>query len=43
MYLNEEEEDEKTSDPFLCNETIYQAIRKIFECKGEEIRKVYND
>jgi hypothetical protein len=32
MYNNtDEEEDEKTSDPFLVDERVYEGIRKLFE------------
>jgi hypothetical protein len=32
MYNNtDDEEDEKTSDPFIVDDRVYDAIRKIFE------------
>jgi len=41
MYLNDEE-DEKVSDPFTCDDRLYDSLRTLFEQRGEEICKVYS-
>lgn len=41
MYLNEEE-DEKQSDPFICSETLIETVKKSFESKTEDFKKVFN-
>lgn len=40
MQLNTEE-DEKTNDPFLFDERISEATRRVFEQKSEELTKVF--
>jgi hypothetical protein len=40
MQLNEEE-DEKTPDPFTYDQRLYESLRKVFEMKSEEIMKVF--
>lgn len=39
MY-NNDEEDEKTSDPYVIDYSVYEAVKKLLEAKSEEIRVV---
>lgn len=42
MYLHEEEEDEKSSDPYTYDIKVYEAMRKVLEHKAEELKSTYN-
>lgn len=37
MYLNDEE-DEKSPDPFICDQKIYDTLRKVFELRFEDLK-----
>ena len=39
MY-NNDEEDEKTSDPCVIDYNLYEGVKKVLEAKSEEIRGV---
>ena len=40
MYLSNEE-DEKTSDPYISDIKVYDAFKKVLELRSEELLKVY--
>ena len=41
MYLNEEE-DEKSPDPFTYDIKVYESMKRLFEQKVEDLKSAFN-